>query len=397
MKIGFLGNANNYPFMLARAMRTLGHDVKFIVTCKSQLDRPEYRYEDIKYPYPEWIYDLSQIRLKDAVFFRFFYRKKIEKVLRDCDVLIANQFGPMLLSELCLPTICLLTGDDLEYADFDKCDELVEKYTFPAIVNKLVKWYLATSLIKPQRAAIHSSIGVVYFPRGILPGSDRLLEEIGVLDQKRIFNLMTETEMLSYCPQPFNTPMRIFCGARLNWSSLKPEGGNDLNYKGAEIMIKGLAHFVASTGTNLNIRLVKKGLHVNETMELVENIGLSNQVTWLNEMNQKQVIDEYRQADIVFDQLGNGSIGMVSLDAMATGRPVIANGRPEIFEQILKTSSPICQARTPLEVSEQVKYLHKNPHERERIGIESRKYAEEYFSNVALAKRCIEILTVQNS
>lgn len=52
MKIGFIGNANNYPFMIARAMRKMGHEVLFIVDRdKSEpLNRPENRYDDIGPP-----------------------------------------------------------------------------------------------------------------------------------------------------------------------------------------------------------------------------------------------------------------------------------------------------------------------------------------------------------
>jgi glycosyltransferase involved in cell wall biosynthesis len=112
----------------------------------------------------------------------------------------------------------------------------------------------------------------------------------------------------------------------------------------------------------------------------------------LNEMTQKQVIQEYGQADVVFDQLGKGTIGMVSLDAMACGRPVIANARPEILEPILGVPSPVCQASTPEEVSQQIARLHFNPGERERIGLASRKYVEQHCSTVALAERCLKKL-----
>ena len=43
MKIGFLGNANNYPFMLARALKRAGHDVRFVVDRKNLLDRPDIK------------------------------------------------------------------------------------------------------------------------------------------------------------------------------------------------------------------------------------------------------------------------------------------------------------------------------------------------------------------
>jgi glycosyltransferase involved in cell wall biosynthesis len=395
MRIGFIGNTNNYPFMLARAMRKLGHEVQFIVSSSDPLERPEYRYADISYPYPAWIHDLSPIRLRDIAVFGSSARRRILKVLRGCDAIVANSFGPALLSDLKLPSIALLTGSDLyAHASLDAYKTGAIQYgRFPAFFRSLTNWIYVTRLALPQRAGIRSAAGVVYFPRGILPSSDRLLDELGVGEDRRIFNAMTDFDELDYVPPPLNKRMRIFCGARLSWTSLTPEGGKEVvDYKGAEIMIRGLALFVRTSGVPIEIRLVKKGLHVRETIQLAEDLGLKEHLTVLNEMTQKQVIDEYGQADVVFDQLGRGTIGMVSLDAMACGRPVIANARPEILEPIIGAPSPVCQASAPEEVSQQLALLHFNPAERERIGLASRKYVELHCSTMALAERCLKKL-----
>ncbi len=395
MRIGFIGNTNNYPFMLARAMRKLGHEVQFIVSSPDPLERPEYRYADIGYPYPAWVHDVGTVRLRDIAVFWSPARRRIINILRGCDAVIANAFGPMLLSDLNLPAIALLTGSDLyAHATVDAYKAGAIQYNrFPALFRRVTNWIYVTRLARPQRAGIRAAAGVVYFPRGILPSSDRLLDELGIDDERRIFNAMTDIDEFEYLPQPLNNPMRIFCGARLSWASLTPEGGKEIvDYKGAEIMIRGLALFARGTGVPLEIRLVKKGLHVRETVELAEELGLKKYVTLLDEMTQKQVIQEYEQADIVFDQLGKGMIGMVSLDAMACGRPVIANGRPEILAPLLGVPSPICQANTPEEVSRHIAYLHFNPGERERIGLASRKYVEQHCSSIALAKRCLKKL-----
>lgn len=398
MRIGFIGNANNYPFMLAQAMRKLGHEVSFIVTSTSPLDRPENRYSDISYPYPEWIYDLSPMHIHDYMFFSFRKRNRIASILRDCDAVIANEFGPMLLSDMDLPSIAMLTGTDLEtYANFNTYDAYSIFNRTPAILRPALKWFISLCLTQPQRAGIHAAAGVIYFPRGILPSSDRLLDDIGIEEERRIFNLMTDIDSFDYCPPQYNMPLRVFCGARLSWSSLMPERGIELNYKGTEIMIRGVAMFLRDFCVPLEMRLVKKGTHVKETMKLIEDEGLAEHVIWLDEMSQKQINDEYRQADIVFDQLGRGSIGMVSLDAMAMGRPVIANARPEILEPLLGVRSPICQARTPQEVSQQISYLYFNPNDRVRIGLESRKYVEQYFSSIELAKRCLQRIALQST
>jgi hypothetical protein len=61
MKFGFFGNTNNSPFMLAQALRDLGHEVCVVVTSQELLHRPESRYPELKKGYPDWIVDAAQI------------------------------------------------------------------------------------------------------------------------------------------------------------------------------------------------------------------------------------------------------------------------------------------------------------------------------------------------
>lgn len=392
MRLGFIGNTNNYPLMLARAMQELGHEVTFIVSSSESLNRPEYRYPDIGTPYPSWIRDLGHIRLRDVMMPGSAAKRRIREILKGCDAVIANDFGPMFLPGLGIPGIALLTGSDLyAHASVDAYKRGASQYwRFPALLRKLTNWVYVTRLANPQRAGIRSAVGVAYFPRGILPSSDAILDELGVPDERRIFNLMTDVDAIRYLRPPSNKTFRVFCGSRISWASLAPPGTKELvDYKGAEIMVRGLALFVDCTGTPIQIRLVKKGMHLRETVQLIDELGLQKHVVWLDEMTQVEIREEYAQADVVFDQLGNGTIGMVTADAMACGRPVIANGRPEILEPLLHVPSPICQAKSPEEVRDQLVRLASDPIERERIGIASRRYVEECFSSIALAKRCL--------
>lgn len=105
---------------------------------------------------------------------------------------------------------------------------------------------------------------------------------------------------------------------------------------------------------------------------------LTDQVTWSDEMSLTEIWDRYAASDIVFDQLGGSAIGGVGLDAMATGRPVIANAQSEMFEKQFGEGAPICQAKTPEEVSAQLQRLVFDSAERERVGRAGRRYVEEH-------------------
>src|ERR1700704_968788 len=61
MKIGLFGNTNNSMFALAEGIRSLGHDVEFILTSKELLHRPESRVPELRAGYPDWIVDASDV------------------------------------------------------------------------------------------------------------------------------------------------------------------------------------------------------------------------------------------------------------------------------------------------------------------------------------------------
>lgn len=392
MKIGFFGNANNSPFMIARALRRLGHEVLFIVDRSPVqkweiLNRPENAYIDIILPYPNWIIDASPMDLWEYP--EPSGREQVVQWLKQCDLVMLNEFGLSLGPDIGRPTVALLTGTDLEVlANYS--------YAFHLTPNepreeRSVQRLHYLKLVDAQREGIRSSTAILYPAKGFIPQGDVLLHEIGVRDDQRIYFHVTDLEKIDYCPPPHNSPLRVLCMARLTWK--KPEDSTlvtEFDYKGSDIMIRGIGMFWRATGIPLDICLIRKGQHISETMELIEAEGLSSQVTWLDEMSNIEVLEENRRADIIFEQLANGIFGMGCVDAMAIGRPVIANGRPEIITRELGCPMPICQATTSEEVSEHLKALSADPAIRVRIGQDSRHFVEKYFSPEGGSKKILE-------
>lgn len=396
MKIGFFGNQNNYPFTLARAMRRLGHDILFFVESSQPLHRPEHRYDDITKPYPDWIVDVSPFRLpRYALPNR--KRSQVIKLLRHCDGVILNHLGPTLLQDLDVPGVLLFTGADLDY--FANLDSISKPFD---IRGRRPDWFwsrvlpaamrvLNRRIIPAQRRGIRKAAGVSYFWKGVAPLADGILQEL-TDDSRRIFFLMADLDEIAYEPPANNEPLRVFCATRFVWKKPLPSGFSLLDDKGSDVMIRGLAEFFRQTGVRLNIRLVRKGQHARELEELAEAEGISDQITWLDEMNQKQVREEFREADIIFEQFGTSVVGMAGLDAMAMGRPVIANARPEIPQPGVGPRSPICHAATADEVAQQLRRLLDRD-EREAAGLRSRQYVVDHYSPERAARLCLEMLT----
>jgi glycosyltransferase involved in cell wall biosynthesis len=403
MKIGFLGNANNYPFMLARAIKSLGHEVVFVVDSESRLNRPEGRYKEITLPYPSWIVDCSPLDLWQYPP-NFSQTEKVVRILQECDVLVLNEFGLTLWGRIQKPAFALLTGTDLEvladpqYADFSVGD----MGEFMSPLKKLWRWKRGRTqrrlrahllhLIGEQRNAIRHAVGVNYFPQGMLPNADRLLAGLGVDEDRRVFFFVVDIERFDYATYPDNRTLRLFNVARITWRKPRDYFICELDYKGTDVLIRGLGMFVRESGIPIEIRLVKKGADLELARQLIEGEGLAPNVTWLEEMDQSKLYDEYKNADIVSEHFGQGSIGMGAWDAMAVGRPVIANGSPEIFRKALGAAPPICHATTAEEVRDQLLRLAADRDLRVSIGKQSRLYVEKYWTRERAASIIIEKL-----
>jgi hypothetical protein len=392
MKIGLFGNTNNYPYLLAEAIHSLGDQAELIVTSKELLHRPESLIPELRSGYPDWIVDTSYLEESDY----FFLGPRVEPVLARlsaCDALLLNSVGPSLLPLLERPAIALLTGSDLDhYANPNMVDARTQGWSaaYKASDDGLMWRRALEEFVQRQRRGIQMAIAVRFMPRGLVPEGDRLLDGLGIVDDRRIVLAATDVHRVKFGPGPRNEPVRAACGARLTWKLPVEPGRSTLDYKGSDIMIRGMSLFYRRTGIRLDIQLIRKGLHVKELQAVIDEQGLTDQVTWSPEMSLADLWKFFAKSDVVFDQLGDSIVGGAGLDAMLAGRPLIANAQHEWFEGTFREAPPICQAKTPSEVCAQLERLVVDPEERDRIGQAGRRYVQTYFDPLRAAEACLQ-------
>ena len=442
-KIGFLGNMNNYPFMLARHFKEKGYEIVFILTETEKLCRPEYRYDDVSLPYPEWIVDMSPMN------FDFFSNenktskfKQLVQKLNTCDLIVLNGQAIRYATYFKPPYLCILTGSDLtilanyNYAITlfnDKKEKLLEgivkksKRGLWLIENKLFfnffnflittlkinykdksQWVLPKfafhriyillrfkielfNCINQQRASIRNALGFIHAPKGLIKDSDQLIIEIGVDERKRIPGLMADFTISSFVPPYHNKPVRIFNVARFNWVKSKQSlYFSQLDFKGNDVMIRGLAKFYHTYQIPIEIIFVNKGEDVLESKQLIKELGIDHLVKWVEVLSQKEVYEEYCKADIVFDQLAQSIVSMGGLDAMSVGRPLIANARADIFNDMLNQDTEICDSETDDDVFKWLEKLVLDPEFRINKGKASHDFVLKHFSGNAVINRIEE-------
>ncbi|MBN1244510.1 glycosyltransferase [Candidatus Bathyarchaeota archaeon] len=87
--------------------------------------------------------------------------------------------------------------------------------------------------------------------------------------------------------------------------------------KGTDIAIKALSKI-----KEVDVSIVQQGKDYDKTTALASSLGLNLKI--LPKVSHEKVNEYYWDADVVIDRFALGSLGMVSLEAIACGRPAIA-------------------------------------------------------------------------
>ena len=100
--------------------------------------------------------------------------------------------------------------------------------------------------------------------------------------------------------------------------------------------------------------------------------------------SQEEAIELYRKADIIIDQISVGAYGVFAIEGMALGKPVLSY----ISDKVRKSLPNTCPIQNiePDTIYDVLNKLSCNPKLRRKIGIQGRKYVEEYHDYTKNAK-----------
>nr|WP_275581917.1 glycosyltransferase [Brevibacillus fulvus] len=106
-------------------------------------------------------------------------------------------------------------------------------------------------------------------------------------------------------------------------------------------------------------------------------------------MSNEEALRLYAQADIIIDQIRCGSHGLLSVEAMALGKPVVAYIRDDLAAKF-PPDLPIVNAN-PDTLYEQLKKLLEQPELRQQLGIQGRQYVEKYHASDVVVEQLLAI------
>lgn len=109
----------------------------------------------------------------------------------------------------------------------------------------------------------------------------------------------------------------------------------------------------------------------------------------LHQVKNEEVKEAFKKADIVVDQLLLGTYGIVSVEAMALGKPVICYIRDDLVSKYPE-DLPIVNAN-PRTVEDVLETLLANPELRLELGMRSRAFAERYHDSKVVAGKLLAL------
>ena len=119
----------------------------------------------------------------------------------------------------------------------------------------------------------------------------------------------------------------------------------DMSYvKGTHVFVEGFAKFQKSFPSS-ELRMIDFGAEKEIVKKRIRKMGVRN-VKFLPEMRHEDMAEQYWNSDIVAADFNLGILLMVSLEAMACGRPVVQYLRHELYE-----NAPVRSCQTPDEIS----------------------------------------------
>ena len=394
LSIAIFGNTNNYPLLLAQGLRLIGHNVRLVVNRKELLHRPEARYPDWTKAYPDWIVDCSYLSDEDIAFETPAIDRVIHQLTYNVDLVILNDVGPALAGYLRTPHAVVLTGSDLAYyANFDSLEMRTSMWD-PEYKRSLQgRRYLRrmADLVARQRDGILGAEVVCYGQRGLVPSGDQLLDSMGVRDERRLMLHFSNTIDLQAKPAAKNNTLTILCGSRIVYRPEHNPALSAMDFKGTDVLLKGFALYCQQGGEGV-LRLPRKGQDLQAAVDLISDLVIAERVHWLDEMPLAQFYEEMIAADLVCDQFGSSFPGMVTTDAYALGRPVMAKLRADIFGQRFPKSLPGFDAETLEQIADHLMMMEKNRNVLVNMGRKSRAYAEAYLSPESMAGQFLEKL-----
>lgn len=174
-----------------------------------------------------------------------------------------------------------------------------------------------------------------------------------------------------------DAPLRLLCVARL-----VPEKGHQYLFEAVGILI--------ARGVAVSLSLAGGGPLKGALEDLAKKMAIGANVHFLGEQTGLQVRELFRDCDIAVLASLSESMGLVNMEGMASGRPVIATavlGVPELVED--RVTGFLCPPANPVAIADTIQWIRSHPDETREIIERGKKRVKTEFSRDACTRQLL--------
>ncbi len=166
---------------------------------------------------------------------------------------------------------------------------------------------------------------------------------------------------------------------------------NLVSSKGIDLNLKAIAKLVKKY-SNLRYVVIGDGPEINSLKKLTSRLNLKNNVEFLGRLPREKVMDYMSAASVFSLPSWREGFGVVYLEAMAHGKPVIGcagEGIEDIIEN--GTTGLLVKTKDLDSLFEALDFLFSNPEESKAIGERAKKHVLENYTLQKNAEKTLEI------
>jgi glycosyltransferase involved in cell wall biosynthesis len=163
-------------------------------------------------------------------------------------------------------------------------------------------------------------------------------------------------------------------------------------FKSVETLVAAAGQLRQAGVDDFELQLVGEGDRRVSVERMVVEQDLTRHVRFLGWVERDKLIDVYRQADIFVTATTWEGMPNTVLEGMACGLPVVAT-RASGLEELVRdgVNGYLVDINDTAAMAKKLAELLQNPHERQRMGKQSRKIAENEFAWEFIAEQYVDV------
>lgn len=345
MRILIAGNLVNYGFFLATKLRELNIDVDLLMENDPPSITDPFSTGLIKEKYPDWI--------------KFYYRKKwnwkldVIKKMRKYDLIIAMTELPIFSFLSLKPYIAITTGADTR--------ELIHSKSLKGIL---------------LRMAYRFSKIVVY----VMPIQFPIIKKNKI--QRAVFiPIFKKTMSYSKVNRTDEKKFIIFHPANHIWRD-----------KGNDIFLKAFIE-LAKKREDVYLITLNRGIDAKKSIELLKNSNIEGRYEIINStLSQKEMSEYYQKSDLVADQFSLGSLGLIGIDSLSMGKPLVSYIDKILYEKAYGKKPPVISSQDSSTLSNLINKIIEDKKTYDDMGKKSKEWYENFHSEDVLIKKYMTLI-----